>query len=113
MQTLLETGVLHIPVEDGPRETVVISQQTLNAFAEGDQRKMLARIRAPVLLINGDADPEERMLAKISNQALAFLPAGSRAEVIAGARHSFLGKIDEVIAMGADWLSASLARASQ
>jgi pimeloyl-ACP methyl ester carboxylesterase len=84
----------------------VISQQTLDDFAQRDQRTLLDPVKAPVLLIHGDNDPEERQLLALSRQAV--LPGGSRLEVVEGAGHSFEGHMDEVSALALEWYATHL-----
>ncbi|GAB3907884.1 hypothetical protein GCM10029964_106780 [Kibdelosporangium lantanae] len=84
----------------------VISQQTLDDFAQRDQHALLDPVKAPILLIHGDSDPEERQLLALSRQAT--LPPGSRLEVVEGAGHSFDGHMDEVSALALDWYATHL-----
>jgi pimeloyl-ACP methyl ester carboxylesterase len=99
LREIAETGV----TRDGRH---VISQQTLDDFAERDQHSLLEPIKTPILLIHGDNDPEERQLLALSQQAT--LPAGSRLEIVKGAGHSFEGHMDQVSALALEWYATHL-----
>jgi pimeloyl-ACP methyl ester carboxylesterase len=90
--------------------TVVVDQAMLDSFANLDSRSLLTPVQCPVLLIHGDSqeDEEERLLLERSRQALQFLPANSRLEIIPGAGHSFDGHYDKVIDLTVDWLKSHL-----
>jgi pimeloyl-ACP methyl ester carboxylesterase len=67
---------------------------------------MLKRITCPVLIIHGDADPQELDLLEFSKKALCFLPKGSQLEVIKGASHTFLDHIAQVVELTEKWFRA-------
>jgi pimeloyl-ACP methyl ester carboxylesterase len=84
---------------------ITVDGSLLDAFGKLDARDLFGNLRCPVLLVHGDADWEEQqMLAQIPN-ALRFVPAGSRSEVIQGVPHGFGDRFDEVIRLTIDWLN--------
>ena len=110
LRQLGETGRVEQPADRRPSGRMVIDGQMLRDFAEFDQPAILGRVGCPVLLINGDGDAEERMLAEISKAALRFLPPESRREIIPGAAHGFWRHLDRVVDLGLDWLDRYLPR---
>ena len=110
LRQLAETGRIEQRADLRPSGRVVIDGQMLRDFSEFDQPAILGRVRCPVLLINGDGDAEERMLAEISKAALGFLPPESRHEIIPSAAHGFWRHLDGVVELGLDWLGRHLPR---
>lgn len=102
---LATTGRATFEIEDGPRRTAVIERQMVADFSSMDQRRTLSRLASPTLIIHGDGDDEEVMLAKISRAGIRHLPNGSRIVVLPGAGHGFFGYIDRVIHLGRGWLT--------
>jgi pimeloyl-ACP methyl ester carboxylesterase len=105
---LTETGRIEQRSDLRPSGRIVIDSQMLRDFAEFDQAAILERVRCPVLLINGDGDEEERMLAEVSKAALGFLPPDSRHVIIPGAAHGFWRHLDRVVDLGLEWLGRHL-----
>jgi len=110
LRQLAETGRIEQRADQRPSGRLVIDGQMLRDFAEFDQPAILGRVRSPVLLINGDGDEEERMLAEISNAALSFLPPESRHVIVPGAAHGFWRHLDRVVDLCLDWLGRYLPR---
>jgi pimeloyl-ACP methyl ester carboxylesterase len=108
LHQLAETGRIEQRSDLRSSARIVIDGQMLRDFAEFDQPAILGRVGCPVLLINGDGDEEERMLAEVSKAALHFLPPDSRHEIIPGAVHGFWRHIDRVVDLGLDWLGRHL-----
>jgi pimeloyl-ACP methyl ester carboxylesterase len=108
LHQLAETGRIEQRSDFRPSGRIVIDSQMLRDFAEFDQVAILGRVRCPVLLINGDGDAEERMLAEISKAALGFLPPDSQHEIISGAAHGFWRHLDRVVDLGLEWLGRHL-----
>lgn len=82
-----------------------IGLQMLRDFEEIHQQGLLTCVKCPVLLIHGNdpADHEERMLRERSERGLAFLPSGSRLEIIDEANHTFMEQWTSVISLASDW----------
>ena len=105
---LAATGKMTLRRKEGPRREIVIDAQILQEFSDVDQARLLGRVRCPVLIVHGDADPEERELLSISRQGLSLLPSDSRLEIVPGADHSFLKQFEPVIELGQTWLAEYL-----
>lgn len=101
-------GRVTVSKAEGPRRTVVVDGTLLDEFGRIDQRKLLAPVGCPVLLVHGDGDEEERALLENSRRAMALLPAGSRLVVEPGAGHGFDGHYDAVIEETLSWLAGRL-----
>jgi len=71
-----------------------------------NQKKMLSRIKCPVLILHSNED--DCVLIEDSKEAIAFLPKGSRLEVIKGGSHSLSNKVDEVIELAVNWFKVNL-----
>ena len=67
----------------------------------------LSRVRAPTLLIVGEAD---ELVLELNRQALELLPGEKRLEVVPGATHLFEepGTLEQVARLAADWFSRYL-----
>lgn len=78
-----------------PREYL---QERLNV----DQKGLLSLVVCPTLIIHGDSDSSVPL--RDSKEALRFLPAGSRLEIIRGANHKFEGKEEEVVQSIIRWI---------
>lgn len=90
------------------RDAAVISKRMLDDFALIRQPALLSPVKCPVLLINGNSpsDKEELALLENSRRALAYLPQGSRLEIVDGADHRFTSHLGEAIARILPWLAA-------
>ncbi len=88
---------------EGQRKKVIIDKQVFQDIEAIDQKELFKNIACPVLMIHGDGDEEERLLALNSEKALRLLPAGSRLEIIDGAGHSFIGYYDALIGLVNGW----------
>ncbi|WP_282032788.1 alpha/beta hydrolase [Metabacillus indicus] len=108
MRELQETGVITEQLSSGPRNKIIIDQQMLLDFEQGNQKELLSAVACPVLIIHGNADEEERMLAETSKRGMKWLPQGSKLEVIDGASHSFMEHLNEVEKLAVEWLCQHL-----
>jgi pimeloyl-ACP methyl ester carboxylesterase len=61
---------------------VIIDKQMLLDFELVDQKKLLTNVKCPVLIMNGDADEEERDLYLLSREGMKWLPKGSQLDSI-------------------------------
>ena len=95
----------YITAPDRSGRPVRIGKPLLKHFAEIDQKKLLAHILCPVLIMHGNSqsDSEEDRLRENSERAMAYLSPDSRLRVIDGANHSFMDHQDEVIRLSVDW----------
>ena len=85
MGELERAGQVVMPQGEGrARAAVVTSAELLEALADCDQAALFARLRCPVLLIDGDGDDEERQSLANARRGLPLLPPGSRVELLAG-----------------------------
>jgi len=68
----------------------------------------LSRVRAPTLLIVGEAD---ELVLDLNRQALELLPGEKRLAIVPGATHLFeeRGALEQVARLAADWFSRYLA----
>jgi putative phosphoribosyl transferase len=67
----------------------------------------LTGVRAPTLFIVGEKDPQ---VLRLNQDAMRFVAADTRLEVVAGATHLFeeRGALDEVARLAGDWLKTYL-----
>ncbi len=107
LELLARTGRVTL-ARSGARATFTVEKSMIDGFASIDTRTLLARVRCPVLVINGDGDDEERMLTATVGRARAQLPPGSRIEIVSGAPHGFGAQFDRVIALAVPWLLEKL-----
>ncbi len=100
---LKERGYFKVIDRTGKERT--IGRQMLLDFEETNQEFLLKNVRCPVLLIHGNdpADQEELLLLERSRRGMAFLPQGSRLEIIDGANHTFLSHWHTVTSLATDW----------
>ncbi|MEK3808150.1 alpha/beta hydrolase [Bacillus sp. FSL H8-0547] len=108
MRELHETGVITEHLSSGPRKQIIIDQQMLLDFEQGNQKELLSAVACPILIIHGNADEEERMLSETSKRGMKWLPEGSKLEVIDGASHSFMEHLDEVEKLAVEWLCSQI-----
>jgi len=108
MDELARTGRVTMPQDTGPRAAVVADVSLLEELVGCDQRALFARVRCPVLLIDGDGDAEELDYLALAQRGLPLLPRGSRVEVVAGCPHNLVGHLDEVVALLLAWLGEHL-----
>ncbi len=106
LSELAESGQFRVAVEHPRRNHATVSRRLLDDLGAIDQRTLLSGVRCGVLFIYGDADAEERLLARYAGEGLRYLPAASRLELIEGSAHGFEGHLSDVIARALPWLSA-------
>lgn len=84
-----------------------ITQQTLLDFETIDQKKLLAGVNCPVLIIHGDneTDDEELLLLKRSRKAMQYLSSDSELRVIKNGKHGLRIKWEQVIELTITWLN--------
>jgi pimeloyl-ACP methyl ester carboxylesterase len=106
LQELAFTGKLTLYPDEGPRQKIVIAQETLDYFAEIDAERILRPVQCPLLIIHGDADWEERALLANSRRAQEhdWLPAHSHLQVVPGAPHGFDHHLERIIDVTRLWL---------
>ncbi|WP_257959116.1 alpha/beta hydrolase [Bacillus sp. V3-13] len=104
LQELNETGYITEYQNGGSRKAVIIEKQMLLDFEQFNQEEVLKRITCPVLIIHGDEDWEEKLLAKNSRAGMKWLPAESQLTVIEGAGHSFMNHLSIIEQLSIDWL---------
>ena len=110
MAELSRTGEVAMPQGgDRLRAQVVVDSRLLDELVACDQRELFGGVGCPVLLIDGDADDEERQALAHARQGLPLLPSGSRVELIPGSPHNLDGHLDEAIALLLDWFTEHLA----
>jgi alpha/beta superfamily hydrolase len=97
MRQLNETGTfwIHNPHHMN-RNFLCVDSSVLSLFSNVPKESKLSLITAPIIMIHGDADDEERRLCECSRKILGYLPEESYIHVIHGASHSFWGQIDAV-----------------
>lgn len=105
---LKQDGSFRQDVQSTGRPSIQIGQNILDTFADIDQKALLQSVPIPVLLIHGDGDEEERELLENSKAGFAYLPEGSRLELLHGATHSFAGQYNTVIEKSTDWFCKHL-----
>ena len=103
MSELGAQGFITAPDRSG--RPVRIGREMLKHFAEIDQKRLLAQISCPVLVMHGNSetDSEEDRLRENSERAMVYLSPDSRLRVIDGANHSFMDHQDEVIRLSIQW----------
>lgn len=104
LQSWREKGEVLYPSSSSWRSHILLASSVLENFGQFDAPAVLGRIRTPILMINGD-DDEEQLLSATVAKGMKYLPAGSRHIIIPGMGHSLTGHLDEVIALGVDWLN--------
>jgi pimeloyl-ACP methyl ester carboxylesterase len=85
------------------QRNVIIDKQMLLDFELVDQKKLLTSVKCPVLIMNGDADEEERVLYQLSRQGMKWLPKDSKLELIQGATHSFTDHLPVIEKLATEW----------
>ena len=70
------------------------------------QDKILSKIKCPVLIIHGTED--QSIPLKHSENAMKYLPKGSKLEIIKGGNHNLYEQYDEIIKMSIKWLRVNL-----
>lgn len=85
------------------QRNVIIDEQMLLDFELVDQKELLTNVKCPVLIMNGDADEEERDLFRLSQQGMKWLPKDSKLELIQGATHSFTDHLSIIEKLATEW----------
>jgi pimeloyl-ACP methyl ester carboxylesterase len=99
-QELIEKGYI---TKNQKQRKVIIDNQMLLDFELVDQRELLIKVKCPVLIMNGDADEEERELYLLSRQGMKWLPKDSKLELIQGATHSFTDHLPVIEKLATEW----------
>ncbi len=105
MKELKEKGYITEYTYEERRDIIIIDRKILEGFELINQKKILKRVKCPILLIHGNNDEEENLLYERSKVAINLLSADSQLEVINGADHSFLDHFDIVVKLTVDWFS--------
>ena len=71
-----------------------------------NQKKLLSKIRLPVLILHGDND--DKVPLETSKEAIKFLPKGSKLEIIKGAGHDLEEDYNKVIKLTTKWFKDNL-----
>jgi dipeptidyl aminopeptidase/acylaminoacyl peptidase len=87
----------------GPR---ALSADFARAMRRDDPARAVARLRAPLLLVQGDRD--ETIPLAVSRRLAALAPKGTRLIVERGADHSFLDRREKLARLASNWLEARL-----
>lgn len=104
LQELQKKGYLTDAPSSGTRKSIRIEKQMLMDFEYFDQKHLLEKVTCPVLLIHGDTDWEEKMLAAITKKGMYLLSADSVLSIIPGATHSFNNHLSIVEELAGKWL---------
>lgn len=108
---LAQTGRMTVPdPEPIWRTTQVLSQQSLDDYAQIDQQSVLAAISAPTLIMHGNVGWEEQTLLAHDEEGIALLPEPSRMAVFHGASHDLAAYLHGAGALAAQWFDDNLAR---
>jgi pimeloyl-ACP methyl ester carboxylesterase len=99
-QELKEKGYI---TKNQKHRKVIIDKQMLLDFELVDQKKLLTNVKCPVLIMNGDADEEERDLYQLSQQGMKWLSNDSKLELIQGATHSFTDHLPVIEKLATEW----------
>ncbi|WP_010268676.1 alpha/beta hydrolase [Paenibacillus senegalensis] len=107
-QQQMETyGYAIVPKEAGPRAEVLIDRCLGEELTGIDPEEVLRPVQCPVLIIHGNHEQDALELAFLagSKKALAYLPEGSRVEVIEGANHHFKEHVDQLTSLIINWFN--------
>lgn len=106
---LAATGSMTVPdPEPIWRQTQVLSQESLDDYANIDQAATLQRLTIPMLMMNGNVDWEEQALLAHSQKAVQYLPDGSRVVIFDGSPHSLQTYITLCGALLGQWFEEHL-----
>ncbi len=100
---LREKGQITLDIKKGYRSSLVIDKQMLSDFEELNQKKILSRVKCPVLIIHGDTGPDEPVLHAKTIKGIKFLTHESKLEIINGAGHNFENHIQTLTQLTNDW----------
>jgi pimeloyl-ACP methyl ester carboxylesterase len=100
LQELKKKGYI---TKNQKQRKVIIDKQMLLDFELVDQKELLINVKCPVLIMNGDADEEERDLYKLSLQGMKWLSKDSKLELIQGAMHSFTDHLPVIEKLATEW----------
>ncbi|MXQ54959.1 alpha/beta hydrolase [Shimazuella alba] len=100
LQELKEKGYI---TKNQKHRKVIIDKQMLIDFELVNQKELLTNVKCPVLIMNGDADEEERDLYKLSKHGMKWLPKDSKLELIQGATHSFTDRLPVIEKLATKW----------
>lgn len=101
LKEMEDTGYLVKKRDMGVRRKFIIEKGMFDELASINQEKLLSKVKCPVLIIHGDKD--DVVPVENSQQAMQYLPAGSKLEVIKGADHSFYEQLDKFIGHTVEW----------
>lgn len=109
-QQMEEYGYAVVPKEAGPRKEVHIDSCLGGELSAIDPEEVLRPVQCPVLIIHGNHEQDLLELAflKASTKALAYLPEGSRLEVIEGANHHFREHVNQLTTLIINWFNEKL-----
>lgn len=71
-----------------------------------NQKELLSKIKIPILILHGDND--DKVPLETSQEAIKFLPKGSKLEVIKGAGHDLEEDYEKVIKITIEWFNKHL-----
>lgn len=103
LDELKRTGYMIIKKDSGVRDVVIITREMLDDFDQIDQEKLLGKVKCPVLIIHGDTDEEEQMLAAISRSGMIFLTRESKLAIVEGATHKFNDHLNKIFDLAIKW----------
>ncbi len=104
---LKEKGFFTHPTpQPNSRPYIRIAREFIAERESVDQKSILQKIKVPVLIIQGDRDSVVPL--KESREAMQYLPAGSRLEIIPGAEHRFGESLAAAIKLTAGWFNDHL-----
>lgn len=104
LRELEEKGQVTVPVRLWPPRDVVVDRKMIEEIEHLDTNELFARVHCPLLIVHGDADQLERLFLEHTKKGIGSLPAGSRVEVIRGARHGFFGYYDRLMELSSRWV---------
>lgn len=84
----------------------VLAADFARALRRDDPGEAVRRLKAPLLLIHGDAD--ETIPLAVSRRLAALAPRGTRLLVEKGADHGFLDRRERLTRVASDWLASRL-----
>ena len=90
------------PVDYPDRDRIFISKAFPAENSSIDREELLSEIKQPVLIIHGGVD--EYVSVKNSEEAMKYLPEGSRLEIIKDANHTFTDYDSQIIKLTIDWI---------
>lgn len=101
LKEMEDTGYLVKTRDMGARRRFIIEKGMFDELAGINQKKLLSKVKCPVLIIHGDKD--DVVPVENSRQAMQYLPNGSKLEIIKGADHGFYDQLDQFIERTVEW----------